>query len=162
MTDYIVYTAIVIAFAAVRVMRGGLGPQPPRWLMVVMPPAVVFGLTMNVYVAAASAALSAQFVSGYGDKDGDGIVGWEDAWWDMALRCVPTAGFVLVCAGLAFFGLYQPDVYWIGAGAAVVFISNVAQPDLRVWADRLPGHGNRYVEGLEGAALGILCVTTSL
>ena len=55
MTDYLIFAAIIIAFAAVRVMRGGLGPQPPRWLMAAMPPVCVFLLTQNVYVAAAGA-----------------------------------------------------------------------------------------------------------
>lgn len=157
MIEYL-YLSLIPLMAAVRVMRGGLGPQPPRWLMAVLPPLSGFLITQNIYVAAACAALSAQYVSGYNDKDGDGIVGWEDAFWDMAIRSIPAAAFAVVCAVFDFAGLYQPDYLWLALAVIAVVLSNVLQPWLRVWADRLPGHGNRYVEGLEGAALsGLVC-----
>lgn len=155
MIEYL-YLSLIPLMAAVRVMRGGLGPQPPRWLMAVLPPLGGFLITHNIYVAAACAALSAQYVSGYADHDGDGLKGWEDAFWDMAIRTAPAIGFAGFIMVFDFAGVYSPAYLWCGIALAGVILSNVAQPVLRQWADRLPGHGNRYVEGLEGAALGAL------
>ncbi len=165
MVESIVLSILIIAaFAAVRVMRGGLGWQPPRWLMAVMAPAIVFGLSFNPYVAASAALLSAQFVSGYSDLDKDGIKGWEDPFWDLGLRCLPAIFFVALCFLYKHLGLFDFNYLLVNACLVIVIISNMMQTKTRqffVGRWPWPDHSNRLGGEIpEGAALGALVVAT--
>jgi len=153
-------------FATIRVMRGGLGPQPPRWLMWLMPPIAVFALTQNYYLTGASILLAWQFNMGYSDYDNDNITGWEDAFWDMAIRCAPSAAFVGSVAVYNSLGLSDVNLYSVVGALAIVVASNMMQPLTRKWFDGKwpwPNHSNRLGGEIpEGFALGLLVVSVAV
>lgn len=163
----IAFVLIPVLFAVVRVMRGGLGPQPPRPMMWAMPPLTVAGLTWSVDawpLVVLSLLLSAQYNDGYGDKDGDGVVGWNDAIWDMTIRSLPSVGFGVCVTALWWSGYYSVNLLGLWAAILLNVEANLIQPwfrtrmdDIGPWGD----HSNRYAEFLEGVAVGILCVSVT-
>lgn len=162
------FISIPIIFGIIRVMRGGLGPQPPRPLMWAMPPLVVAGLTWGLEawpLVLLSLLLSYQYNAGYSDHDSDGLVGWTDAFWDMFIRALPSVAFGLCVCGLYIFEQIDVNVWLVGGAVLLNVAANMIQPWTRQWAERLPiwkDHSNRLGgEALEGLAIGVLCVSVA-